>query len=81
MRTLSKLWTESAKSKLRPKHQVEIYSEVLSECQTSDSVTLMDQGWFYDGMHRIPPPGQKDETSVWSQSFQSCHVKANWLPQ
>lgn len=40
----------------------------------------MDQGWFY-GMHRIPPPGQKDEMSVWSQNFQSCHVKTNWLPQ
>lgn len=48
---------------------LEIYSELLSGCHASSSVTLMDQGGFYDGMHTIPPPGQKDETSVWSQTF------------
>lgn len=46
-------------SKLRPKHQVEIYAEPLSECQTSGCVTLKDQRWFYDGVHRIPLLGRK----------------------
>lgn len=28
-----------------------------------------------------PPPRQLDGMSVWSQGFQSCRVKTNWLPQ
>lgn len=67
--------------KLRPKHRV---------IDLSRASVWVSGVWLchFDGSgmvlwhtHRIPPPGQKDEMSLWSQSFQSCHVKTNWLPQ
>lgn len=56
-----------------------VLSSVCLHRQTSVSVTMIDQGGFYDGMHKMPPPGQKDDPSEESRSL-SCHVKANWSP-
>lgn len=64
---------------LRPKHQVVPVVGLLSRCQASGLVTLMDRDGFKACTES--PPGQEDEMSVWSQGFQSCHVKTNWLPQ
>lgn len=65
---------------LRPEHEAMPVLGLPSECRASGWVTLTAHGWF-EGMYRIPPPGQQDEMSGRSQGFQSCHVKTNWLPQ